>query len=55
MTNQWATYFYVQDSFRIALADAVLRLIVRMAESPTEAHNLQTIMIDAVQRPADYR
>ncbi len=47
-TTQWATYFYVQDSYRIR-PDLTLYygLSYGWQAAPTEANNLQTIMIDA--------
>jgi hypothetical protein len=44
-TNQWATYFYVQDSWRIKPSLTLYYgLNYGWNTSPTEQHNLQTIM-----------
>ncbi len=47
-TNQWATYFYLQDSWRIR-QDLTLSfgLSYGWQTAPTEKNNLQTVMIDA--------
>lgn len=48
VTNQWATYFYAQDSFRIKpTLTLYYGLSYGWQTSPTEQNNLQTIMIDA--------
>ncbi len=48
VTNQWAPYFYAQDSWRIK-PDLTLYygLSYGWQTSPTEQHNLQTVMINA--------
>ncbi len=47
-TNQWATYMYAQDSFRIRPSLTLYYgLSYGWQTSPTEANNLQTVMIDA--------
>lgn len=48
VTNQWAPYFYAQDSWRIR-PDLTLYygLSYGWQTSPTEQHNLQTVMINA--------
>ncbi|SPF52020.1 Cna B domain protein [Candidatus Sulfopaludibacter sp. SbA4] len=48
VTNQWATYFYVQDSFRIKPSLTLYYgLSYGWQTAPTEQNNLQTIMINA--------
>ena len=48
VTNQWATYFYLQDSYRIKPSLTLYYgLNYGWNTSPTEQHNLQTIMIYA--------
>jgi len=48
VTNQWATYFYVQDSYRIKPSLTLYYgLNYGWNTSPTEQNNLQTIMIYA--------
>ncbi len=45
VTNQWATYFYLQDSWRIRPTLTLnYGLSYGWQTSPTEQHNLQTIM-----------
>jgi hypothetical protein len=47
-TNEWAPYFYVLDSWRVSRGlTLTLGLSYGFQTSPTEAHNLQTIMINA--------
>jgi hypothetical protein len=48
VTNQWAPYFYAQDSWRVR-PDLTLYygLSYGWQTSPTEQNNLQTVMIDA--------
>jgi hypothetical protein len=47
-TNQYATYFYVQDSFRIKPSLTLYYgLSYGWQTSPTEANNLQTVMTDS--------
>src|SRR5579871_392769 len=47
-TNEWAPYFYFLDSWRVSRGlTLTLGLSYGWQTSPTEAHNLQTIMIDA--------
>ncbi|HZS56495.1 MAG TPA: carboxypeptidase-like regulatory domain-containing protein [Bryobacteraceae bacterium] len=48
VTNQWAPYFYAQDSWRIKPnLTLYYGLSYGWQTSPTEQHNLQTVMIDA--------
>ena len=48
VTQQWATYLYVQDSWRIKPSLTLYYgLSYGWQTPPTEAHNLQTIMINA--------
>ena len=48
VTNQYATYFYVQDSFRIKPSLTLYYgLSYGWQTAPTEQNNLQTIMINA--------
>ncbi len=48
VTNQWATYFYLQDSWRIRPSLTLyFGLNYGWNTSPTEQHNLQTIQIYA--------
>jgi hypothetical protein len=48
VTNQYATYFYAQDSFRIKpTLTMYYGLSYGWQTAPTEQHNLQTIMINA--------
>src|SRR5581483_10280363 len=48
VTNQWAPYFYAQDSWRIRPnLTLYYGLSYGWQTSPTEQHNLQTVMIDA--------
>jgi hypothetical protein len=48
VTNQYASYFYVQDSWRIKPALTLYYgLSYGFQTAPTEANNLQTIMINA--------
>jgi hypothetical protein len=48
VTNQYATYFYVQDSFRVKPSLTLYYgLSYGWQTPPTEQNNLQTIMIDA--------
>jgi hypothetical protein len=48
VTQQWATYFYVQDSFRIKpTLTLYYGLSYGWQTAPTEQNNLQTIMINA--------
>ncbi|HUB83041.1 MAG TPA: carboxypeptidase-like regulatory domain-containing protein [Bryobacteraceae bacterium] len=48
VTNQYATYFYAQDSFRIKPSLTLYYgLSYGWQTPPTEQHNLQTIMIDS--------
>ncbi|HLJ49477.1 MAG TPA: carboxypeptidase-like regulatory domain-containing protein [Bryobacteraceae bacterium] len=47
-TNQWATYFYAQDSWRIASnLTLYYGLSYGWQTAPTEQNNQQTIMVDA--------
>ena len=47
-TTQWAPYFYFQDSWRVAPSlTLTLGLSYGWQTSPTESHNLQTVMINA--------
>src|SRR5579883_923060 len=47
-TNEYATYFYLQDSWRIRpTLTLTYGLSYGWQTSPTEAHNLQTVQIDA--------
>jgi len=47
-TNQYATYFYLQDSWRVKPSLTLYYgLSYGWQTSPTEANNLQTVMIDA--------
>ncbi len=47
-TNEWATYFYLQDSFRIKPSVTLTYgLSYGWQTAPTEKNNLQTVMIDA--------
>jgi len=48
VTNQWAAYFYAQDSFRIKPSLTLYYgLSYGWQTAPTEANNLQTLMINA--------
>ena len=48
VTQQWATYFYLQDSFRIKPSLTLYYgLSYGWQTAPTEQHNLQTIMTNA--------
>jgi hypothetical protein len=48
VTNQYATYFYAQDSFRVKPSLTLYYgLSYGWQTAPTEANNLQTIMINA--------
>jgi hypothetical protein len=48
VTQQWATYMYLQDSFRIKPSLTLYYgLSYGWQTAPTEQHNLQTIMINA--------
>jgi hypothetical protein len=48
VTNQWAPYFYVQDTWRIRPALTLYYgLTYGWQTSPTEQNNLQTVMINA--------
>ncbi|HEY2013323.1 MAG TPA: hypothetical protein VGH38_07460, partial [Bryobacteraceae bacterium] len=47
-TNEWATYFYIQDSWRVAKGlTLTFGLSYGWQSAPTEQHNLQTVMITA--------
>jgi hypothetical protein len=47
-TTQWAPYFYLQDSWRVTQSLTLsLGLSYGWQTSPTETHNLQTVMINA--------
>jgi hypothetical protein len=47
-TNEWATYFYVQDQWRIRPSlSLTFGLSYGWQTSPTEKNNLQTVMINA--------
>jgi hypothetical protein len=47
-TNQWATYFYFQDSWRLSQSLTVtFGLSYGWQTAPTEQQNLQTLMINA--------
>jgi hypothetical protein len=47
-TNEWATYFYFQDSWRVSQSLTLsLGLSYGWQTAPTEQHNLQTVMIYA--------
>ena len=47
-TNEWATYFYFQDSWRLTTSlSLTLGLSYGWQSAPTEQHNLQTVMINA--------
>lgn len=47
-TNQWASYFYIQDSWRIKpTLTLTYGLSYGWQTSPTEKNNLQTVMVDA--------
>jgi hypothetical protein len=47
-TTQWAPYFYLQDSWRVTQSLTLsLGLSYGWQTSPTESHNLQTVMINA--------
>jgi hypothetical protein len=47
-TNQWATYFYFQDSWRLTRSlTLTLGLSYGWQTAPTEKNNLQTVMINA--------
>ncbi|HLK62454.1 MAG TPA: carboxypeptidase-like regulatory domain-containing protein [Bryobacteraceae bacterium] len=47
-TNEWASYFYFQDSWRVKNnLTLTLGLAYGWQTAPTEQHNLQTVMINA--------
>jgi len=47
-TNEWAPYFYFQDSWRLSKSlTLTLGLSYGWQSAPTEQHNLQTVMINA--------
>jgi len=47
-TNEWATYFYLQDSWRATRSLTITAgLSYGWQSAPTEQHNLQTVMINA--------